>query len=375
MIGIRQTMKSTTLKPLRIGLAALLLSTPALLRAGDGFPAFNWDRVPLYAHFGYDPAFKPEQYDFMANHFSLVTISAGRVHEQAERGIATGAAEIKKRNPAVKVLFYWPVNIPHGPFTESLATFPKEGYLDVLRSRPNGKGIPMYDHSSAEMRAWWAGVADKAVHEFACDGIFGDGTHPLSNRELSKEKIAAANAGLITMLKDAHAKMGADKLIIFNALHGQEGAEYLPVTDGAMIDHFDREEKQTKETMAAALEGMQRAARDGKIICFKGWPDFNMKNKEMMQRPHDELVKLAREQITFPLASFLIAAGRHSYFQYTWGWDADCGTFDRFPEFEKPLGAPKAEATRDGWKFTREFEHASVFINLETKTARIDWKP
>lgn len=356
-------------------LAALLLSSPVVARAGDGRPEFSWEHVPLYAHFGYDPKLKPEQYDFLAKHFTFVALAAGHLHEHAERGIASGAAEIKKRNPAVKVLFYWPANIPHGPFTVSLDTFPKDGYLEILRSRPNGKGIPMYDHSSAAMRAWWSDIAAKAVGDYGCDGIFSDGTHPLASRTLSKEKVAAANEGLITMLKDAHKKMGADKLIIFNALHGQEGAEFLPVTDGAMIDHFDRDEKQTKETMAAALEGMQRAARDGKIICFKGWPDFTMKNKEMMQRPHDELAKLAREQITFPLASFLIAAGRYSYFQYTWGWDADCGTFDRHPEFDKPLGAPKAEATRDGWTYRREFEHASVFIDLEKKMAKIDWKP
>jgi hypothetical protein len=367
--------KGTTMKHRLALFVAVLLAPVASLHAADGFPAFSWEHVPLYAHFGYDANLKPEQYEFLAKHFSLVTIAAGRVHENAERGISTAASEIKKRNPSVKVLFYWPVNIPHGPFTESLGTFPKDGYLDVLRSRPNGKGIPMYDHSSSAMRAWWAGVAGRAVRDYSCDGIFGDGTHPLANRELSKEKIAAANEGLLMMLKDAHAKMGADKLIIFNALHGQEGAEYLPVTDGAMIDHFDRDEKQTKETMATALEGMQRAARDGKIVCFKGWPDFNMRNKEMMQRPHDELVKLAREQITFPLASFLIAAGRYSYFQYSWGWDADCGTFDWHPEFAKPLGAPKADATRDGWIYRREFEHASVSVNLETKAARIDWMP
>ena len=100
-----------------------------------------------------------------------------------------------------------------------------------------------------------------------------------------------------------------------------------------------------------------------------------MKDKEMMKKPHDELALIAREQITFSLACFLVAAGNHCYFQYTWGWDADCGTFDRHPEFAKPLGEPKGEAKRDGWTYAREFAHASVSVNLETKTARIDWKP
>jgi hypothetical protein len=99
-----------------------------------------------------------------------------------------------------------------------------------------------------------------------------------------------------------------------------------------------------------------------------------MKDKDMMKRPHDELARLAGEQITFPLASFLVGAGRHCYFQYTWGWDSDCGTFDRHPEFDKPLGAPKGDAVREGWTFRREFEHASVFVDVEKLKGRIDWK-
>ena len=51
---------------------------------------------------------------------------------------------------------------------------------------------------------------------------------------------------VFAMLKEAKRKMGAGKLIIFNPLHGfdgkrgQLGQEYLPVTDGAMVDDFDR---------------------------------------------------------------------------------------------------------------------------------------
>ena len=85
-------------------------------------------------------------------------------------------------------------------------------------------------------------------------------------------------------------------------------------------------------------------------------------------------MKIAARNITFPLAGFLIAAGPNCYFQYTWGWSSDNGTFDWYPEFDKPLGAPKGDATRDGFKYTREFEHVSVFVDLETKTGRIDWK-
>lgn len=48
------------------------------------------------------------------------------------------------------------------------------------------------------------------------------------------------------------------------------------------------------------------------------------------------------------------------------------GSFDWYPEFDKPLGPPRGAAIRTGWNYQREFAHASVSVNLVTKTARID---
>ncbi|MFC1766435.1 alpha-L-fucosidase [Planctomycetota bacterium] len=46
----------------------------------------------------------------------------------------------------------------------------------------------------------------------------------------------------------------------------------------------------------------------------------------------------------------------------------------RFPEFDKPLGPPKGPAVQDGYTYTREFEHASVFLDIEKKQGRVTWK-
>jgi hypothetical protein len=376
-------------------LTALLLAPLAAPHAAEGFPKFSWDHVPVYAHFGYDPNLTPEQYDFVAKHFPLVTFAAGRVRQDVEKGIAAGAAEIKKRNPSVKVLFYFAGDTPHSPFTLSNASFPKEGFLETptVKKTTNPQTgtktervIRHYDKSREDVRQWWATVAQKAVKEYGCDGVFADGLGGDGGKEVTPDKQAAIKEGIMTMCKLAHEKMGPNGLIIFNPLHGEEGVEFLPVTDGAMIDNFDRtlfrtEDAKSKKTdakslnmMAEDIEAMRKASKAGKIIIFKGWPGFHQKDMELMKRPHEELVKMARDYITFPLASFLVAAGPNCYFQYTWGWSAENGTFDWYPEFDKPLGAPKSEAKRDGWKYTREFEHASVFVDLEKKFAKIEWK-
>ena len=40
----------------------------------------------------------------------------------------------------------------------------------------------------------------------------------------------------------------------------------------------------------------------------------------MMKRPHGELLQLARDRITFPLACFLFAARPGSHFCYWWSY-------------------------------------------------------
>ena len=186
---------------------------------------------------------------------------------------------------------------------------------------------------------------------------------------------------MFSMLKDARKKMGPDKLIIFNPLHGYEegrsplGKEYLRVTDGAMVDDFDRLRVQSKEYMANTMKTMQKAAKDGKIIIFKGWPRFLRARRagKMKKTPHDEVLRTARKNITFPLACFLAGAEPNCYFCYSWGWNPEEGSLDWYPEFDKPLGPPKGDAIQKGWTFQREFEHATVFVDLENRTAKIDW--
>jgi hypothetical protein len=368
-------------------LTALLFAPIASLRADDGFPDSSWDRVPLYAHLGIGDGLKPDQYNFLADHFELITFTGGITRGSVEPNIAAAARAIKQRNPKARVLFYWASDMPKHQWKLSNVTFPDGGYLHVHRRGKTDSLI--FNVCRQDVRDWWSDVAAKAVRDYSCDGIFVDGATagrpegPWS-RMLGKEKAAVMDEAVFTMLKESRRKMGPDKLIIFNPLHGRDekgvslGEQYLPVADGAMMDDFDRAanvKQQSKEYLASELEEMRKAARDGKIIVFKAWPGFTWwSDKELMKKPHDEQYRLARERITFPLACFLVAAELNCYFCYTWGWLGEYGTFDSYPEFDKPLGPPKGEAVRRGWTHRREFAHASVFVDLEKKTAKIDWK-
>ena len=367
---------------------ALLLTAFGTARASEGFPAFTWDRVPLYAHLGIGDGLDPNQCNFLADHFSLITFTGGVVHMgSVEPKIAAAARTIKKRNPAAKVLFYWASDMPKKQWKISNATFPKDG---ILTSPGQGKNARRnFNVCRPDVRNWWSDIAAKAVNDYSCDGIFVDGATagrpdgPWS-RQFGKEKAAEMDQAVFAMLRQAREKMGPGKLIIFNPLHGQSekqpplGEQDLPVTDGAMMDDFDRAanvRQQSKEYLVNELEQMRKSAKAGKVIVFKAWPGFTWwSDKEIMKKPHAQQYRVAAERITFPLACFLVAAEENCYFCYTWGWLGKYGTFDWYPEFDKPLGPPAGEPIRKGWTYQRQFAHASVSVDLENKTASIDWK-
>ena len=72
-----------------------------------------------------------------------------------------------------------------------------------------------------------------------------------------------------------------------------------------------------------------------------------------------------------------LAHRRNTYFQYGWGWTLSSGSLHDYPELHQPLGAPKGPYQRtnpEGWEFTREFEHASVWVNTASRQAKITWR-
>ncbi|MFC7337909.1 putative glycoside hydrolase [Haloferula chungangensis] len=357
-----------------------------LANAAEHPVPFSWDTVPVYAHLAnMSEDFTPEQHDFLAENFDLIAIEKGhakRKHGSTEKGFAIAVKEIKKRNPQAKVLFYWNSTIHIGGY-QANERFPEGGGL----LSKDGEPLTIFnsdfsDLSQKAVRDWWSDTAEIAVRDLGADGIFIDAAGKFSNNSrrkvLSDEKIKALNDGLVSMVVDTRKKVGPSKLLIQNGVSLDPeniGARLLKVTDGAMKEHFVSAGHFEKEALAENMATLNRVAKSGKVTVIKAWPGFDWRDKEVMKTPREERIRMAREAITFPLACFLIVAEPYSYFCYTWSYQGnDTGTFVEYPEFKKPLGPPKGHALRDGWKYTREFAHASVFVDLESGDAKIDWK-
>jgi hypothetical protein len=381
---------------LSILLTALLLAPLASLHAAerakpvplgtaDAFPDFNWDRVPLYIHFGQRTGDLTDgQIAFLASHSRWIALEKSHgvaVHGSTEKGIADTARRLKQRNPDVKVLFYFNAFV-NWPGYDAFRTYREEW---TLRGRDgqvvkHPSGTPRPDPSSAAFREWWSEVIAAAHRAAPLDGCFVDALPqaltPALARQVGDAKAQAIVRGLREMIALTKRKLGPGRVVVANGIRTTSFREILDWEgiDCVMIEHFASFGCDSPADIKADLDSMALAAVKGKSVIIKGWPGFNWLDKEMMKRPHDELLRLAREQITFPLACFLVGAQPGSHFGYSWGYTDRMGALDSYPELDRPLGPPKSDAVWDGLTATREFAHASVWINLPTKQARIDWK-
>jgi hypothetical protein len=379
-------------KVILIATAALLL-TPLGAWAADekpasALPALSWQRVPVYAHLGKnEDDFAPQELEFLATHFDFIAIEKGQAVRKrggsggTEDGIYEAARQLKKLNPRASVLFYWNAFLDY-PLYNAAKSVEPDWHLKTPAGQPFlvRNTVPAYDLSRPAVREWWSDVAARAMREAPLDGIFADALPqvltPAKARQFGDAKHRAMIAGLKEMMAATRRKLGPGKIILANGTRAEDFRELLDwdSLSGVMIEHFMHFGSASKEDMASDLRTIELAGRKGKLVVVKGWPGFTWMDKEMMQRPHAELAKLAAERLTFPLACFLVAAQPRSYFCYSWGYRHDQGALDWYPEFDKPLGPPRGDAKRDGWKFTREFERASVFVDLERRVARIEWR-
>ena len=201
---------------------------------------------------------------------------------------------------------------------------------------------------------------------------------PSNKRLWGQEKYEAIQQGLRAMVKETRAKIGDDKLIFYNGIRTtpniQIGNDFMEDTDAVMIEHFGHFNSGSKESMLKDIQEMIKAGKHGKIVVFKGWPGFAWVDREAMRESLETKRKIAAENITFPLAAFLVGAQEHAYFIYNWGYRMRLGCLEWYPELDKKLGPPLADAKQTGWVLERDFEHAHVWIDLEAKEARIDWQ-
>lgn len=347
------------------------------------YPKFSWESTPQYFMFqDKNRLLKPEEVAFIAPRTDFICIEKSHGKKQlgaAELGAKEEARAFKKANPQIKVLFYfnaayaWTYTSYTKDFSEKGIEKHPELKKFLITNSKTGKlakhfGAFCYDLLNPDFRQWWVETVAKGVRESGCDGVFIDQMHGNSRfRKKDKPEIEIAMGEMMTALKE---KLGQDKILLGNNANNNDARFVYPVCDAVMFENYAAS-RFTKESLLSEWGAMLKNAKQGKISVFRLGVDGAGRGNIKPNMP-----ELSKEKLEFALACYLIGAQPYSYFMYSWGWKLATGPLVDYPELQYPLGTPKGAYTRiypEGWEFTREFEHASVWVNTESRKAKISW--
>ena len=178
---------------------------------------------------------------------------------------------------------------------------------------------------------------------------------------------AAMYAGLKTLLRQLQSRVTTDRLII-----AKDGGNSYP--DAAYTNSLFMSDtfctcysctwgpQSVSSCKQQIMDAMTAGAR-GQVVMMHG--EVNHQNEDNSQAvTHD---------FRFSLACYLIAAHDNSLFGFSNGWYYNGTRW--WPEYDKPLGVPlhEAIASQNDTVFRREFEHASVWVDLNAHNSTIHW--
>ncbi|MBP0904938.1 putative glycoside hydrolase [Mariniflexile gromovii] len=372
------------------GTSELMISDGTLFEPKSSYPKFNWGTTPQYSMFGNGTRTLTEaEVENISGKSSFVCVEkdhARSVLGYAEVGTKHEVEAFKKLDPETKVLYYfnsayaWPFTSYNENFTRNkIDAYPElKKFLIVnettgeLEHRNN---IFFFDVLNPDFRDWWVKAVVAGVNFSGADGVFIDQMHGFVwLRNSQKVEVEKAMGEMMSNLKQA---LGADKILLGN--NASDVEDVFPAVDAAMFEHYNAQ-KLSKENLLEEWEDMLNNAKAGKISVFRigveaeGNPAIDGLTGEEREIA---LEQLSKERLEYYQACFLIGAQPYAYFKYGWGWRLERGPLVDYPELQKPIGSPKGAYKRlveNEWEFTREFEHASVWVNTETKEAKISWK-
>jgi hypothetical protein len=302
------------------------------------------------------------------------------------------AKGVKEINPDTKILYYRNVMVHYGGYAanKDLDRIPdallqnRNGDTKLVRNR-----VEAYDLANPDLRDWWVNTCLTMTADPHIDGIFLDGNIKALVPNYLARQIGAAKKkqtmdGYHLMMKQTREAIGPDKLMIANILRARfdkAGLEYLDYFDGSYLEGFFHNVGGTsyEDYVAKGIDAMQKAARQGKIIAFtSGFKPTDNTSTLGIDEGHATIksAEQARAALNYPLAIFLVCAEKHSYFRVHEGYSANENDhwMRWFPEYDRPLGPPTGSATRDGYRYSRSFQHAKVQLDIQKRAATIQWE-
>jgi hypothetical protein len=371
------------------------------------FPEFTWDHIPRYMHVWKRTSYTDEEIEYLAD-FPLITFekAQGTSEGSVQEGTLKAARAVKDRNPNAKILYYKNIIIDWGGSSASkqLDTI-KGGYLQsedgsypVVNQNSKRK---FFDISNSQVRKWWMKDATQMLDDPSIDGIFIDANikvlvegYFLNQKKVSKEKVKKVREGYDKLLTEININLQQENIILANIIRARldrGGLDYLKYFDGSYLEGFEHNVGGVSKPdyLAKGIACAQRAARQGKIVAFTiGLGDALDKDSSGIgldeARKGIESVETVEHRLNYAAAMFLIIAEQHSYFHPHAGTYGVRTTVNRKQKnklwmktpliFKKKLGSPKGAAIKKGYIYIRQFEHCSVWLDIENEVGKLTWK-
>lgn len=369
----------------------LMISDGSTFISKEFFPKFSWETVPQYFMFGdKERVLYPEEVQFIAERTDFICIEKSHgfgALGAAELGAKHDASAFKAVKPDMKVLFYF-----NAALAWSFTSYSKNFTNELIDSDPKKKSFLIKNQNTGELaqkhtaflfnvlnpdfREWWVETVAKGVEESGCDGAFIDQMH--GNVNLMKDKREEIEIAMGEMMANLKKKLGEDKILLANNANSDNAKYVYPVSDALMFENYSASHFK-KENLLSDWGEMLRNAKEGKVTVFRLGVEGHGRSflrGITKEEKYEVMPKISQEKLEYALACYLIGAQPYSYFMYSWGWGLADGSLVDYPELQKPLGAPKGSYKRvkpNGWEFTREFKHASVWVNTESRKAKIIW--
>ena len=361
-------------------------------------PEFSWDTMPLYMHLRKDTEFTTEELQYLAK-FPLITFektTGSKTYGSTELGTIKAAEAVKKLNPKSKILYYKNVIINWPSYQEDeafLKTHPEAYLVNAEGNKvfmPN-KRTGFFDLSQEAVRSYWLNHVTKMTKNPFIDGVFMDANIKVLapvffNSRVGAQKRETLVSGYLSMMTELKEKQGKDNLLIANILRVRPelkdaGRDYLKFFDGSYIEGFDHENfgMTYEDYLAEGIAAVQQSARAGKVIAMTLGMGKASETAEVgiddVRQKMDTNADFTK-RLDYILGIFLICAEKYSYIypHDGYGINSSAVWLKTFPQYQKKLGAPKGYAKKDGYVYTRSFEHLDLRLDIKNKTATLNWK-
>ena len=358
------------------------------------FPEFSWDHIPRYMHVWDKTSFTEEELDYLAE-YPFITFEKwqGTLEGSVQEGTLKAARAVKERNPKAKILYYkniiidWP-----SAMSKELETI-EGGYLQSQDGTiPIFYGAKFFDISLPEVQEWWLKDATRMLEDPSIEGLFVDANIKIlvesffASRDVGKDKIEGLRVGYDKILSEINKILRPDNIILANLIRARledGGLEYLKYFDGSYLEGFEGNVGgvSRQDYIAKGIACAQEAARQGKIVAFCNRLRLQPAEGTDMDEAGnpDSNLNYDPGRLDYLTAIFLVIAEKYSYLfihgGYGVGPDVDNPFWlNTLPVHKKRLGPPKGAATKDGYIYTREFEHCSVWLDIENETAKLTWR-